>query len=226
MDDKIEGNESGLRRQESSHLAISLGRRIHVRHRMSLILLLIMLAAPRNPGRVMELDCAQGVLDFQTLYELGRTKSVSALEQTYRAIPIPDSVERLVFGCRRQKLAPGRKADQLLLSSLPRTRVEFNLIYMLTFPNAPSTEDLGEIGDGGWFQQSADAVLRLKQLPREFLMQGYFAVGYAHLENDIAFEQSRVCKSLAKLCATQMATLPSEVREHVCIGCELADEGD
>lgn len=170
----------------------------------------------------MQLDLAQGLLDFNVIRRLSTAESTKELESRYRRIPIPDSVEKLVFACKRQDLAPGRDSDNLLLAALPQTLIEFRVAYMLTSLNTPSDEWVSAVGGGDWIRRAADAILRQKRVTRGFLVQGYLGYSFAHLDRDIAFQQSRVCTVLRQQCSGIMARLPAEVRETVCIDCALA----
>jgi hypothetical protein len=191
---------------------------------MTTLFALLIFLAQRNPARVMELDLAQGILDFNVIRSLSTAESTKELEARYRRIPIPDSVEKLVFACKRQDLAPGTASDNLLLAALPQTPIEFRVAYMLTYEHTPSDEWIGTIGDGSWCRRAADAILRQKRVTREFLIQGYLAFSFAHLDQYIAFQQSRVCTVLRQQCSSLMVTLPAEVRDNVCIECDLAKD--
>jgi hypothetical protein len=130
----------------------------------------MVLGLTTTPQPPRELHCPIDYLNPRALEEMVRAKTPTDLDRAFQAIVAPDEIARLVYASRMATLAPGRRADMLLIEAIPRTKLDFNLLYTLSYADAGVSSELAEIGGGSWLNQVTEATKRERRGFRQLLM--------------------------------------------------------
>jgi hypothetical protein len=133
----------------------------------ALVLLLLPVPSPR------EFRCPIDYLDMQALHALAIAGNARDLDSAFKSVIRPDGVTRLIYASRRASLTPGPESDALLVAAIPHSKLDFDLLYTLTYPDMGIEPMLGDIASGFWLDQVLDAVVRQKRGAEDLLMLTY-----------------------------------------------------
>ena len=184
---------------------------------LAAVLLAAGLAAEETPTRRPR--CPLGYLDVPVLEAMLAAQEVKGLEAAYAGVLVPDSVTRLIYASRMATVAPGKRADLLIIDAMPRTRLEFDVLASLADPDVKIHARVANIAAGNWLDQALAAVVRQEAGAREFLMHGPARTGPSGDGGALLPSmQDTLRKWKPALFAAAYASLPEKVRGLIDAG--------
>jgi hypothetical protein len=174
------------------------------------------LAAEEPPAP--RLRCPLDYLDVAALEAMLAAQEVNALEAAYAGVLVPDSVTRLIYASRMATVAPGKRADLLIIEAMPRTRSEFDLLASLADPDVKIHARVANIAAGNWLDQALAAVVRQETGAREFLMLALLAQDHLEMAALLPAMQDTLRQWKPALFAAAYASLPEKVRRLIDAG--------
>ncbi|KAA0249203.1 MAG: hypothetical protein EDX89_24195 [Acidobacteria bacterium] len=132
-------------------------------------------------------DCLLAYLDVPALTELAQQTSVADLRTRYATLESRDYLLDVVYRTRLAELSRGSSTTPEFCDLLPRSRVEFDYLYRLTYPESEGSHPL-EVFFDRFLQFCAAEVRRNPGLMSRFIQLSEYADGEAL---DIVQELSR-----------------------------------